>query len=457
MISLVLLASTLVGPSSSQSPYVVPTGSASMRTISILTTGDTVNGYAMAAIPDGLGAFDNGDGTFTLLMNHEIPETVDVRRAHGGIGATISRWRIRKSDLAVLEGRDHVQQVYRWNLAAGAYVHDPAYAFDRLCSATLADVSASFDAETGTGYNGRLFLNGEEAGSSGRAFAHTLDGISYELPRLGRAAWENQVPHYGTGLKTVVVGLDDDDSGQVYVYVGTKTNSGTPADRAGLNNGRLYGVKVVGLPVETNQGFTSARFELVNLGDLSNDDGIELEEDSVAAGVTAFQRPEDGAWDPSRPRDFYFTTTGVTALSRLWRLRFDNVDDVTDGGRISLVFDDTDGPRAMDNITITRDGWLYLQEDNGAHERVSAIWAYNLVTGDDPIKIAQHDPMRFGAGGTLTIDEESSGIIDATDVLGPGWLLFTSQAHFKGQPDSVQGGQLLAAQFLPRRRSVRSR
>jgi hypothetical protein len=454
MIALVLLASTLIGPSSSQTPYVVPTAP-NVRTISILTTGDQVGGYAMAAIPDGLGAYDNGDGTFTLLVDHEIPESVDVRRAHGGIGATISRWTIRKADLAVLDGRDHVRQVYRWRLASGSYELDPAYAFDRLCSATLAEVSATYDARTGTGYQGRLFFNGEEAGSSGRAFAHTLDGVSYELPRMGRAAWENQVPHYGTGLKTVVVGLDDDDSGQVYVYVGTKTNSGTPADRAGLNNGKLYGVKVADFPVETDEGIVSARFELFDLGDLSNDDGPELEEDSVAAGVTAFQRPEDGAWDPSRPRDFYFTTTGVTAGSRLWRLRFDNVDNVLAGGRISMIFDDSDGPRAMDNITITRDGWLYLQEDHGAHVRVSAIWAYNLVTGDDPVKIAEHDPLRFGEGGTLTIDEESSGIIDATEILGPGWLLFTSQAHFKGQPDSVQGGQLLAAQFVPRRRSVR--
>lgn len=455
MLATVLLAAAAItGPSSSQTSYVVPVAPG-LRTISILTTGDVVSGYPMPAIPDGLGAWDNGDGTFTLLVNHEIPETVGVRRAHGGIGATISRWIIRKSDLAVLDGRDFVHSVYRWRLASRSYELDPAYAFDRLCSATLAEVSATYDAATNTGYPQRLFFNGEEANISGRAFAHTLDGTSYELPRLGRAAWENQVPHYGTGLKTVVVGLDDDESGQVYVYVGTKTNEGTPADRAGLNNGRLYGVKVTGVPRETDEGFSSARFELFDLGDLSNDDGEELEEDSVAAGVTAWQRPEDGAWDPSRPRDFYFATTGVTTLSRLWRLRFDDIHDITRGGRVELMFDDTDGPRAMDNITITRDSILYLQEDNGAHPRVSGIWRYDLRTGDDPVLIAIHDPVRFAEGGTLTTDEESSGIIDMTDILGPGWILFTSQAHFKGQPHEVQGGQLLAAQFVPRRRAVR--
>ncbi len=448
-----ILAAALTGPSSSQPPYVLPVDP-NLRTISILTTGDEVGGYRMPAIPDGLGAWDNGDGTFTLLVNHEIPETVNVRRRHGGIGATISKWTIRKSDLAVLDGRDFVHTVYRWRLASGSYEHDPAFAFDRLCSATLGEISAFYDAATNTGYPDRLFLNGEEAGSSGRAFAHTLDGTSYELPRLGRAAWENQVPHYGTGMRTVVVGLDDAESGQVYVYVGTKTNTGTPADRAGLNNGRLYGVKVIDFPRETNSGIVSGRFELVDLGDLSNDDGPELEEDSNAAGVTAFQRPEDGAWDPSRPRDFYFTTTGVTTTARLWRLRFDDINNVFAGGRVSMVFDDTDGPRAMDNIAITEKGILYLQEDHGAHARLSRIWRYDLVTGDDPRIIATHDPARFGEGGTMTIDEESSGIIDASHIFGPGWILFTSQAHYKGQPDEMQGGQILAGHFVPRRRAV---
>jgi hypothetical protein len=44
-------------------------------TEAILTTGDAVKGrwhYALphVGIPDGLGAFDNHDSTFTLLVNH---------------------------------------------------------------------------------------------------------------------------------------------------------------------------------------------------------------------------------------------------------------------------------------------------------------------------------------------------------------------------------------------------
>src|SRR5262249_30943555 len=71
----------LTGPSSSASPYVLPTNTA-VDVTSILTTGDSVGGYRMAGTPDGLGAFDNGDGTLTVLMNHEFTDAEGVAHTH---------------------------------------------------------------------------------------------------------------------------------------------------------------------------------------------------------------------------------------------------------------------------------------------------------------------------------------------------------------------------------------
>src|SRR5258705_3632683 len=89
------------GPSSSQPPYVLRSVPG-VVTKSILTVGDSVNlkpdgvtPYRMVGIPDGLGAFDNGDGTFTVLMNHEIASGGAVR-AHRANGAFVSRWIIRQ-------------------------------------------------------------------------------------------------------------------------------------------------------------------------------------------------------------------------------------------------------------------------------------------------------------------------------------------------------------------------
>src|SRR5919197_678252 len=77
----VAFANSITGPSSSQSPYIVQS-QPGVVTKAVLTVGDSVNlkpdgltPYRMVGIPDGLGAFDNGDGTFTVLMNHEIPNT----------------------------------------------------------------------------------------------------------------------------------------------------------------------------------------------------------------------------------------------------------------------------------------------------------------------------------------------------------------------------------------------
>ena len=50
-----------------------------------------------------------------------------------------------------------------------------------------------------------------------------------------------------------------------------------------------------------------------------------------------------------------------------------------------------------------------------------------------------------GSSGLITLDEESSGIIDAADIIGRGWFVFDAQAHKASpNPASVELGQLLA-------------
>src|SRR5215216_5798823 len=105
------------GPSSSESPYIVRSVPG-IVVKSILTVGDSVNfkpdgvtPYRMVGIPDGLGAFDNGDGTFTVLMNHELGGTAGIIRGHGAKGAFVSKWTINKKDLTVLHGEDLIQTV----------------------------------------------------------------------------------------------------------------------------------------------------------------------------------------------------------------------------------------------------------------------------------------------------------------------------------------------------------
>ncbi|MFL5800910.1 MAG: alkaline phosphatase PhoX [Roseiflexaceae bacterium] len=448
-------ANTIIGPSSSASPYVVRSVPGVVIK-SILTVGDTVTNadgttYRMVGIPDGLGAFDNGDGTFTVLMNHELGATVGATRTHGAKGAFVSKWTIRKDDLRVVGGEDLIKQVATWNPTGGYNPPAQGIAIGRLCSANLPAPSAFYNAASGLGYDGRLFMDGEEVGAEGRAFAHGLDGTSYELPRLGKFSWENALANPATGDKTVVVGTDDSTPGQIYVYVGDKTTAGSSVDRAGLTNGALFGLKVTGYAAEdANSGIPSGTpFTLHGFGNVENTSGATLETLSNANGVTNFQRPEDGAWDPRNPNDFYFVTTAsFTGKSRLWRLSFVDAANPALGGTIEMLLDGTEGQKMMDNITVTNRGQVIIQEDPGNQDHIAKIWRYSIA--DDTLSpVAQHDPERFapGAPNFLTRDEESSGVIEISDILGEGWLLLDVQAHYPNGSELVEGGQLLALHY----------
>ncbi|NQW43014.1 MAG: esterase-like activity of phytase family protein, partial [Bacteroidetes bacterium] len=442
--------STGTGLSSSKTPYLEPVG-AGVKINSILTVGDDVNNYKMCGIPDGLGAYDNNDGTFTVLMNHELGNTVGAVRAHGSKGAFVSKWVINKNNLAVISGSDLIKKSYVWRTATNSY-KDTTTAFARFCSADLPPVSAFYNAATGLGTQERIFMNGEETGAEGRAFGHIATGVNagttYELPYLGKYSWENAMASPYSSNKTIVAGTDDATPGQVYFYIGTKTNTGTEMDKAGLNGGKLFGVKVTGLTTEVSTSFPAANtaFTMVDLGLVQNTTGAALNTASNTAGVTNFLRPEDGAWDPANPADFYFATTNsFTAPSRLWRLRFTDINNPELGGTITAVLDGTEGPKMIDNIGMDNFGNILLQEDVGSQSHLGKTWQYNTAT--DALKlIATHDANRFitGAPGFLTQDEEGSGIIDMQSILGAGMFLMVDQAHYALPGELVEGGQLLS-------------
>lgn len=452
------------GPSSSATPYILPVYPG-VETMSLLSAGDNVGGYRMVGIPDGLGAYDNGDGTYTVLMNHEITSDKGVVRAHGAIGAFVSRWTIDAATGAVLAGKDLIQTVNTWDAGTGSYVTGPA-AFGRFCSADLAAPSAFYNEATGLGTKERLYLNGEEIGNDGRAFAHVATGpnagTSWQLPRAGRFSWENHVANPFPQDRTVTIGLDDTTPGMVYVYIGQKQAEGTEIERAGLTNGELYGIRVAGVANEDrDKGLGGAStFDIYSYGDVSNTSGTDLRAQGVAAGVTQFLRPEDGAWDPTNPNRFFFVTTdrydqvkdgagAQVGRSRLWSVTFADITFPEYGGTIEALLDGSEAQQMMDNICVDKSGNLTMLEDVGNNAHNGKVWYYN-VASDTLTLLTQHDPARFGDIGLpatppFTQDEENSGVIDASDILGRGWFLLDDQAHYDiGDPELYEGGQLIA-------------
>jgi len=382
----------------------------------VLSVGEAANnGYRMAGVPDGLGAFDNGDGTLTVLMNHEFSADKGIERAHGGKGGFVSRWVVRLADLKVTQGADMVRQVQLWDAEAGTYHPGKSVAFGRFCSADLAPVSAFLD-EDGSGFSGLLLLNGEEEkDAGGRAFAHVVDGeqagVSYELPHLGRVAWENLLALPQSGKRTVVIGMDDYPGGHVYVYVGDKRRTGNPAEKAGLMGGKLYAVR-----------FEETRFVLLPLGEVAGLDGKTLRARARQLGATPLLRPEDGAWDKLDRNLFWFATTDkIDAQSQLFRMAFDDARTPEKGGKFSPVLAAIDiGGQMFDNIAADGAGRILIDEDPGNDKFVAGIWLYDPRRPGSATRIFEADLQRFVRGDdarAMTEDEEQSGIVEVTDVV----------------------------------------
>ncbi|MCX5958265.1 MAG: alkaline phosphatase D family protein [Cyanobacteria bacterium] len=400
------------------------------------------NGYRLNGILDGIGVMDNGDGTLRVVVNHELGTTAGDVRAHGSRGAYVSDLTIDKKTLAVVSGKDFLASatdLYMASADGSSWTNGTTTAFARFCSGDLAAASAFRNGTTG--YDGRIYLTGEENGAEGRAFAHVLTGSDagkvYELASLGNLSFENVVANPLAQAKTVVVNLDDTiNNGQVYVYVGNKTSTGNAMEQAGLAGGITYGVRVnsagttntevgnLASPNESGLGLNGSgvgTFELLNLGDVKAKTGATLNTESIAAGVTNWLRPEDGAWSKDG-KTFYFVTT-ATAInaSRMWALEFTNPANPESGGTVKMLLNGSEGQVMLDNMTVADDGSILLQEDPGGNDRLAKIWRYNPST-DTLVELAQHSPVLFsGTGATnpnfITNDEESSGIVDISSYL----------------------------------------
>ena len=390
-------AGTNTGPSSSETPYVVRTVPGVVTT-SILTVGDRApNGYRLVGLADGLGAYDNGDDTFTLLVDHELGAHASLVRAHGSTGAFVSRWTVDSESLEVLDGSDLVQRIFK-PAASGGWEPAPG-AMSRLCSADLAAVGTFYDEATGAGTQQRLLLNGEENTEDpfGRALAHVVDGpeagTSYVLSSFGRQEWENLVTQPGGRPSTVVVATNDESTGQVYVYVGAKKAEGNDVERAGLTGGELYGIKITGISPEREDDDTvvppdGATFELVKLQDVANVTPARMDVLANRAGASRMARPEDAAWDLDGSGLYVASTASFGRTSRLWHLTFDDPSNVKAGGvaRVALASPPYDadaplGPRMMDNLTVTDRGQVLIQEDTGNQPYVSGIYQFDPSTG----------------------------------------------------------------------------
>jgi hypothetical protein len=108
----------------------------------------------------------------------------------------------------------------------------------------------------------------------------------------------------------------------------------------------------------------------------------------------------------------------------------------------ALGYNSTAAVHQPDNIETTTEG-IYIQEDTGSHNASFAgatnarIWRYLFSTGVEEV-IAEVNQAIPGAPALAPAAWESSGIVDASSIFGPGAFLVDVQAH--GWDTEIPGG-----------------
>ena len=474
-ISAVLAVSLAQGAfAASPKPVYLLSKNAAVSLKVIATSGDVINGLTVRGIPDGMGAYRNDRGGITLLSSHEISTTAPLAikgKSSTAVWATsITKFNISPNSKLVTSASNFIEEVNFYNYTTGKYQATPigaapagvsAGTFDwgisRFCSATYS--AAGTFIYNGVGYAGGLYTAGEEVGDESRGFAFDMDGVGYQLPRMGMTAFENIIPSIKPGANTVVIGTEDGSAtdSQMTVYIGKNHATGTSIDQAGLTNGDLYALNVPSAKTDNIFRTTVGKNKKVaaELKKVDWNTTPALFAKDVRENSSTFARIEDGNWDPSNPNVFYFVTTesnkdpvatasnpATPTVTRdggaLWRLTFKDAQNPLLGAELEMLLN---GGEALmlskpDNITVTNDGKVVmLQEDPGNNAQVSRVLAYRVADAK-LATVAQFDESMFKKGGSafITEDEESSGIIDATALLAkPGdsnaYFFLNAQIH----------------------------
>jgi hypothetical protein len=378
-------------------------------------------------------------------MNHELSKLFNGVLTNPGVDSRISRLVIDRETHAVLDAE---------------YLFTGLEGFERFCSSTLALI------------NGRpLYFTGEETGTTGHdGSSIVLDpetGAWRETQHFGKLMHENVVPLRLS--KWVFLTTDDDfrpgQPAYLYAWIANDVNKAIRG-----RDGGLYVWKADN-PAKTANA-TVAKGEQVPghfVGPFTAAEratSVSLKAAATLRGAFKFDRLEDIATRRDIRGRTYIADTGKAPLTspptptpagRVYQFDVDPGNPTNATLKMILNGDapDNDDIFNPDNMD-TSSKVLVIQEDRESRFR------------GDPNRVLVYD---FGSKTLKTVayvrtpdllvgpfNQESSGVINASHLLGPNWWLLDVQAHNRAAnqpgptltPNSSTGedGQLLAI-YIP--------
>jgi hypothetical protein len=443
--------------------------------VPLINSGDVYDGTTFEGIPDGLGIapVDDGSQYVDIYVNFEQSHV-----PFGSFGdhedSSVQRARLDLATNQIVKLKDML----------------PAKAgFIRFCSANMVGPDQGFPDYTFlTNEESNDFLPAKanqpypadpgiapyrQAGYS--VWLDTKTGIYRTIPGAGRMNHENTVVVPG-GWGGIVALTGDDTflapSSQLYMY------SAASAGAFKQDRGSLWAFRVTaknGLPVTATDAANHANDYLdIDADDTLSGEFIEVPAD-IARGTSGnpqvaletwsndnnvfqFVRVEDIGYDPGSPRTVYFADTGSSRIKEGASGRLIRPENITDNkpwfnsdGRIFKMVLNAANPKIVDSLNILAEGALTVSNADGSTSTVvSGVGLVNpdnvgislntlMVQEDASTNPTNNDIWSYPlAGGSWTKiasvatgqnTAETSGIVDASAWLGPGWWIFDVQAH----------------------------
>lgn len=410
--------------------------------------------FVYGSMADGAGLLKNSDGTFTLINNIEADYSI---------------------------ARVTLDETFK--PVKGEYI------LNAEATARTAQCSGSLITQEEHGF-GPLYLSGGEWGGSSKAiFATEINKASSDasvatiLTAFGQWSTENAVVIGKDAYSDKTVAFIGDDhsdntvpSGQLGMYVGV---------RGDLENGKLYGLKVITEGVEYEMDMKEGQSYEAEFVELNETEIDALDAECKEKGVMGFSRLEDLDWrrgNADAQRELYFCVTGRikadlegkgTKYGRIYKVEL-NDNDPTGTCKITCVLDGDKlsgkaaGFHSPDNIVVTSN-YAYIQEDpNGYFDTTEKIhfarlYQYNLNDGSLKI-VLECDQNQAASEGYGSADDtwELTGMIDVSDILeiDNTFLLITQNHGWEDDsftddnatqsPDATEGSTLFIVKGLER-------